>query len=192
MPIWEEIIVEKLKALTEEMEKLEVLINKLLTEEPSYQFAIDSAGRLKTVIDVNPTVILTTGTSRIGYVPITDRLLAIPYTDSTSTLAANASYTGTSRDTQIDSASPFSFLRKFSAHAVSDQAGTLIVQESPDNTTWVTVKNIATSQLNNPDGSAIQVAFINHDVILRYVRVAYRNGGTAQTTFRLSSRLGCI
>jgi hypothetical protein len=133
---------------------------------------------------------LAAGTNRIGIVVPSARLLATPYTDSTTALGANANFTGTSRDTQISSSSPYDHLAFINAHAVSDQAGTLMIQESPDGSTWVTVRSQATAAVTNPDGSTVQVAIIQqHAVTLRYVRVAYRNGGTAQTSFRLSSRV---
>lgn len=136
---------------------------------------------------------LASGTNRIGTVVPRAQLLATPYTDSTTALGANASFTGTSRDTQISSSSPFDHLAYINAHAVSDQSGTLMIQESPDGSTWVTVRNQATAALTNPDGSTVQVASIlGHQVTLRYVRVAYRNGATAQTSFRLSSRVYAI
>ncbi|MEM2971506.1 MAG: hypothetical protein QW270_03690 [Candidatus Bathyarchaeia archaeon] len=136
---------------------------------------------------------LPAGTNRIGIIVPSARLLATPYTDSTTALGANASFTGTSRDTQISSSSPYDHYAFINAHAVSDQAGTLMIQESPDGSTWVTVRNQATQAVTNPDGSTVQVASIQqHAITLRYVRVAYRNGGTAQTSFRLSSRVYAI
>jgi len=138
-------------------------------------------------------VIHMAGTNRIGIVLPSARLLALPYTDSTTTLGANASYIGTSRDTQLSSSSPYDHLAFINAHAVSDQPGTLMIQESPDGSTWVTVRNQPTQALTNPDGSTVQVALIEqHAITLRYVRVAYRNGSTAQTSFRLSSRVYAI
>ena len=138
-------------------------------------------------------VMISSGNNRIGMVLPTARLLALPYTDSTTALGANASYTGTARDTQLSGSSPYDHLAFINAHAVSDQAGTLMIQESPDGSTWVTVRNQPTQALTNPDGSTVQVALIEqHAVTLRYVRVAYRNGSTAQTSFRLSSRVYAI
>lgn len=133
------------------------------------------------------------GANRIGIVLPTARLLATPYTDSTTPLGANATFIGTARDTQVAGGNPFDHFAYINAHAVSDQPGTLMIQESPDNSIWVTVKNAPTQQVTNPDGTTVHVAIIErHHITLRYVRVAYRNGATAQTSFRLSSRVYCI
>ncbi|MEM2631352.1 MAG: hypothetical protein QXE00_02160 [Candidatus Bathyarchaeia archaeon] len=143
-----------------------------------------------TGIPIIPVTALKDGTNRIGIVAVNARLLSTPYTDSTTALGANASFIGTSRDTQISSSAPYDYYAFINAHAVSDQPGTLMIQESPDGSAWVTVKNAATQQLTNPDGTTVYVALIEgHKITLRYVRVAYRNGGTAQTSFRLSSRV---
>ena len=142
---------------------------------------------------VNVASALPTGANRIGIVLSVARLLATPYTDSTTALGANASFIGTARDTQISSSSPYDHHAYINAHAVADQPGTLMIQESPDNSIWVTVKNAPTQQVTNPDGTTVHVAIIErHHVTLRYVRVAYRNGATAQTSFRLSSRVYSI
>jgi len=139
-----------------------------------------------------PVIPLST-THRVGIFLPSARLLATPYTDTTTALGANASYTGTARDTQISGSSPYDYFVYINAHAVSDVSGTLMIQESPDGSTWVTVRNEPTSAVTNPDGTTVQVAAIHmHPVTLRYVRVAYRNGATAQTSFRLSSRVFAI
>lgn len=112
-------------------------------------------------------------------------LLATPYTDTTTALGANASYTGTARDTQLDSSSPYCYLGFIRAAALADQPGTLYIDESPDNTIWVLgVRSVAVS--------ANTVAIIEHKPIYRYVRVRYVNGATAQTSFRLWSRVGGV
>jgi hypothetical protein len=135
---------------------------------------------------------LASGTNPIGYVRGTrEKLMASPWTDTTTTLSANTSYTGTSRDRQIDSTN-YEYYAYFMAEAIADVSGTLIIQESPDGSTWVTVASVATQAVTNPDGTTMQVARIIHKCIYRYVRVAYRNGATAQTSFRLASALGTV
>jgi len=166
----------------------------VLYAEPISSWIVSSTGSTSGNISlpVNITSIQT-GSNRIGIVLPTARLLATPYTDSTTPLGANSSFIGTSRDTQINSSSPYDHHAFINAHAVSDQPGILIIQESPNNTDWVTVKNTQTEQLVNPDGTAIYVARIErHPVTLRYVRVAYRNGPNTQSMFRLSSRVYSI
>ncbi|MEM2936827.1 MAG: hypothetical protein QW231_06600, partial [Candidatus Bathyarchaeia archaeon] len=133
------------------------------------------------------------GTNRIGVVCTMARLLATPYTDSTTPLEANGSFLGVSRDTQLTASMPFDHFAFINAHAVSDAPGTLILQESPDGSAWVSVLSKATESVTNPDGTTVQVARIERfPVTLRYVRVAYRNGGTPQGSFRLSSRVYCM
>lgn len=128
---------------------------------------------------------LQSGANRIGYVGVVEKLLATPYTDTTTALGASASFTGTARDTQVDSSSPYCFLGFIRAAALADQAGTLFIDESPDNTTWVLgVKSASVS--------ANAVAILEHKPIYRYVRVRYVNGATAQTSFRLWSRVGGV
>jgi len=130
------------------------------------------------------------GTNRIGIVATNPRLLGLPFTDSVTPLAANASFIGTARDTQISNSSPYDHLAFINAHAIADVPGTLIIQESPDGTSWVSVKSLDTISVKNPDGTTVYAALIEgHKVTLRYVRVAYLNGATAQTSFRLSSRV---
>ena len=113
-----------------------------------------------------------------------EKLLAAPWTDTTTPLGANASYTGTARDRQIDS-SVYVYYSRFVVRSLADQPGTLHVDESPDGTTWVlSVKSV--------QATANTVAEIVHEPVYRYVRVRYVNGATAQTTFRLWSKLGTI
>jgi hypothetical protein len=128
---------------------------------------------------------LQTSGNRIGFVGVVERLLATPYTDTTTALGANASFTGVARDTQLDGSSPYCYFGFIRAAALADQPGTLYIDESPDNSTWVLgVKSVAVS--------ANTVAIIEHKPIYRYVRVRYVNGATAQTSFRLWSRVGGV
>lgn len=133
---------------------------------------------------------LPSSSNRIGVVVPTQRLLATPYTDSTTALAANTVFTGTARDCQISTSSPYDHLGVVQAFSYADVAGTLFVQESPDNTTWVTVERIDAVSIVDTDGSTARfIATVNHKVTLRYVRLVYRNGAAIQTVFRLSSRV---
>jgi hypothetical protein len=168
-------------------EKLRDELVDFLMRSPLAKMQLDTSQRARVYVESMGS--LPSGSNRIGYVGVTQKLLSTPYTDTTTALDANATYIGTSRDTQIDSSSPYCYYGTIVAHAVSDQAGTLMIQESPDGSTWVTVRNVATSSLTNPDSTTVQVAYIEHKIALRYVRVAYRNGATAQATFRLSSRV---
>jgi len=158
-----------------------------LMQSPLAKMQLDTSQRPK--VNVDSMIALPAGGNRIGYIGVTQKLYGVPYTDTTTSLGADATFIGITRDTQIDGSSPYCYHGTIIAHAVSDQAGTLMIQESPDSSTWVTVRNAPTSSLTNVDGTTLQVAYIEHKVVLRYVRVAYRNGSTAQTSFRLSSRV---
>lgn len=95
------------------------------------------------------------------------------FTDSTTPLAGNASFTGTTRTTDTFS--------RFRAKVVADQAGTLFIDQSIDGSTWDNTISTPISA-NNP----IVIESICTDL---NTRVRYTNGSSAQGTFRLSSAL---
>ena len=96
------------------------------------------------------------------------------YTDSSTNLASAATFTGTSRD---GGATPA--YNMFVASAVSDQAGTLKIQKSTDNTTWRDAVTVAVAAGVPQELTAKCTA--------RYYRVLYTNGATPQTLFSLTS-----
>ncbi|MCL0079145.1 hypothetical protein M1O56_05750 [Dehalococcoidia bacterium] len=59
----------------------------------------------------------------------------------------------------------------------ADQAGTLFVEQGPDNVNWDVVDSYAVSA-NTGVGFSIEK-------VAEYIRVRYVNGGAAQTVFRL-------
>lgn len=161
----------------------------VLYAEPAGTWVSVGSGSTSDKISLPVNLVGVTSPQRACFVtPFAERMMAEPYTDSTTPLGANASFIGTSRNTHVtNQGEHHEFIN---AHAVSDQPGTLMIQESPDNSTWVTVKNVQTQQLTNPDGTQVYVALIEaHHITLDYVRVAYRNGANPQTTFRLSSKV---
>jgi len=119
-------------------------------------------------IPANQVAAVTTVTANIGTSGITT------YTDSSANLAASGVFTGTARD--AGSTPGYSI---FAVNANSDQAGTLYIQKSTDNTTWRTAKQVAITA-----GSA---ADIEIRVTTRYNRVYFVNGSTAQAAFLLTS-----
>jgi hypothetical protein len=126
---------------------------------------------------------LASGTNPIGYVRGTrEKLLAAPYTDTTTALGANATFTGTSRDRQIDGTN-YEYYKRFVVRSLADQPGTLYVDESPDGSTWI-------NGVKSANASANVVAEIVHEPIYRHVRCRYVNGPTAQGSFRIWSKLG--
>ncbi|MEM2386089.1 MAG: hypothetical protein QXO67_03810 [Candidatus Bathyarchaeia archaeon] len=120
------------------------------------------------------------GAGNSATVNVAVRVREMPYTDTTTPLGANATYTGASRDTFISTNFPYPRYALFMACALADQAGTLYIDESPDNTTWINGVKSASVAANTP-------TILEHKPIYRYVRVRYVNGATAQTSFRLWS-----
>ncbi|MBP2656015.1 MAG: hypothetical protein H6Q73_3584 [Firmicutes bacterium] len=98
------------------------------------------------------------------------------YTDTSTALAASATYTGTSRDTGSTG-----LYSKFRARAYSDQAGTLYIDQSKDASTWYSTTSASVT--------AASAKLIEETIVARYVRVRYVNSTTAQTTFELVSVL---
>ena len=88
---------------------------------------------------------------------------------TTATLGANASVTLGSWD-----ALNYKYIN---ISVFADQAGTLYIEQSPDNTNWDISESISVSA---NVGQAI-----SREIVARYVRVRYVNGATAQTKFRL-------
>jgi hypothetical protein len=112
---------------------------------------------------------------------IYQRAMSTPYTDSTTPLGAGATFTGTSRDVQY-SATSYIYFDGIRAVVTADQAGTLYIDESPDNSTWILgLASVAVG--------ANEVKTLSHKVTCRYVRVRYVNDGSAQGTFKLYSRV---
>ena len=101
------------------------------------------------------------------------------FTDSTTALAANATFTGTSRDTGATGSNS-----KVRARAYASHPGTLYIDQSWNGTTWRSTDSIAVG--------AEETKFLEAKIVARYVRVRYVNGATAQTAFELISALAGI
>ena len=119
----------------------------------------------------------------IGSVNISDTDISLPIDKQviyrtqvltmTTPLDASASYTSQSFDAIT--------FRRITGRVYADQSGTLELQHSDDGTTWDTLTSVSVTA-----GTA---AKFDEPIYLRYVRVRYTNGATAQTTFRLSAYL---
>ena len=101
------------------------------------------------------------------------------FTDSTTALAASASFTGTGR---ANSAAQLEF---FSATAFSDQAGTLFIEQSLD--TGATYQPILSQAVAAGGAANLTVRMCGAVGAATLYRVRYVNGATLQTVFRLSS-----
>lgn len=131
-------------------------------------------------------VALTAATVRAGFVAGA----AIWYDDSATALAANASFTGTSRDltataTATAMANAATYVKEVRVSAESDQSGTLWVEFSRDNTNWRRAKSAATAAV----AGGGQFAEIVFRPSWRYMRVGFTNGATLQGRFAINSML---
>lgn len=129
---------------------------------------------------------LVASTARIGSVGSS----GIWYDDSSTTMTANQSFTGTSRDITVTAsatgwANAGTFGQELVVSAESDVAGTLWLEVSRDNTNWRRVKSISTSAITGGG----QYAEIVHRPSWRYARVGYTNGATGQARFTIGSFL---
>ena len=93
------------------------------------------------------------------------------HASTTTALAANASWTSTSEEI-------LNFGR-ITGTVFADVAGTIYVEQSPDNTNWDVVDSWSVTA-NTGMGFSVEL-------VGRYVRVRYANSATAQGTFRLFS-----
>jgi hypothetical protein len=110
------------------------------------------------------------------------------YDDSSTVLAANATFTGTSRDLTVTAtatamANAATYAKEVRVSAESDQSGTLWVEYSRDNTNWRRAKSVATAAVTG-GGQFAEITFLPS---WRYMRVGFTNGATLQTRFTINS-----
>lgn len=101
------------------------------------------------------------------------------FNESTTALAGAATFTGTSRDVGIAAGTVQPYV-DFNAAAFADQAGTLRIEMSNDNTTW----RRATADTSV---AANAVVTLTVPVVTRYYRAVYVNGATLQGAFMLNT-----
>jgi len=126
------------------------------------------------------TAILTKLESEVA-VSVDDAMIVIPtdaqgvkrtkHVETTTNLAANATYTGATIYTSTE--------RRIVGIVSANQAGSLYVESSTDGTNWYSVfkQDIAA---NTPFGFDVPC-------YTEYTRIKYTNGNTAQTAFRLAA-----
>ncbi|AVX21588.1 hypothetical protein SAMN02745885_01663 [Carboxydocella sporoproducens DSM 16521] len=100
------------------------------------------------------------------------------YTDSTTALAASATYTGSTRDLGTDGNNYPAFAI---ARAYADQPGTLYIEQSRDGTIWRSAVGDSIAL------AAGETRTLTVRLLARYWRVKYVNGATAQGSFELIS-----
>lgn len=101
------------------------------------------------------------------------------FADSTTVLAAGATFNGTARDSGNNAGAAGAGWSRFRVFAFSDQVGTINVQQARISGTWFTTLSQAVG--------ASAATIIESIVTLRFLRVQYVNGATLQTQFELDS-----
>ncbi|MDZ7920740.1 hypothetical protein [Rhodoferax sp.] len=129
---------------------------------------------------------LNAGTARVGFTAAP----GVWYDDSSTVLAAAATFTSASRDltltaTATQFANASTFAKEVRVSAESDQSGTLWMEVSRDNVNWRRVKSVPTAAVTGGG----QYAEIVHRPSWRYARFGFTNGATLQTRFSIGSIL---
>ena len=124
------------------------------------------------------------GTARMGFIAGA----GIWYDDTSTLLASNATFTGTSRDATVTAtatafANAATYAMEVRVSAESDQSGTLWLETSRDNSNWRRAKSVATAAVTGGG----QFAEIVHRPSWRYWRVGFTNGATLQTRLTVGS-----
>lgn len=101
------------------------------------------------------------------------------YNESVVAQAASATVTGTSRDVGVAAAAVHRY-SAFNASAFADQAGTLRIEVSNDNTTWRRITADTAVAANT-------AVILSVPIMTRYHRAVYVNGATAQGAFMLNT-----
>ncbi len=102
------------------------------------------------------------------------------FNETTTNLAASATFTGTSRDCGGTSATNITMYAAFNAVAFSAQAGTLRIEMSNDSSTWRSASGDVAVAANVPVTLSVPVT-------TRYYRAVFVNGATAQTAFMVNT-----
>jgi hypothetical protein len=105
---------------------------------------------------------------------------SVYWTETTTALTANGTFTGTSRDAYgVGTAAGVSQFAYFNVAYYSDQAGTAYIDYSTDGSTWTLM---ATSAL-----TAASSIILSVPVNAQFFRARYVNGATNQATFVVRS-----
>jgi hypothetical protein len=120
---------------------------------------------------------LGSSSSRVGFLAAA----GIWYDDTSTAIAANATFTGTSRDaTAVVAATAFAtastYAKEVRACAESDVTGTLWLEASRDNSNWRRIRSVATSAITG-GGFAAELTYLPS---WRYWRIGFTNGAVAQ------------
>jgi hypothetical protein len=160
---------------------------------------------LRTNGAINPLPVQTQGTVPVSLATNTPALAAgtnraaflagaaIWFDDSSTNLASNATFTGTSRDLTVTAtatamANAATYAQELVVSAESDVTGTLWLEVSRDNTNWRRIKSLATTAVT---GGGFYAEIV-HRPSWRYARVGFTNGAGAQARFTINSILKAI
>jgi len=130
---------------------------------------------------------LAASTARIGFITSA----GVGYDDSSTVLAANATFTGTARDITVTASgtgfnNASTFPKEVRISAESDQAGTLWLEVSLNGTSnWRRIKAVPTAAV----AGGGQYAEIIHRPSWRYMRAGFTNGAAPQARFSISTFL---
>lgn len=101
------------------------------------------------------------------------------YNDSSTAQAASTTLTGTARDVGAAASTNHRY-SAFNAMAFADQAGTMRIEVSNDNTNWRRATTDTAVAANTP-------VILSIPIMTRYHRVVYVNGAAAQGVFMLNT-----
>lgn len=100
--------------------------------------------------------------------------------ETTTNLAASATYTGATRDLGSTATGRTTLIRPVVLHTAGSNPGSLVLQESTDGTTWRETRRV-------PVPSDASYRTFEFPIHLRYYRFLFINGATAQTAFFLQA-----
>lgn len=101
------------------------------------------------------------------------------FNESVTAQAISATVTGIARDVGVAAAAGHRY-SAFNAQAFADQAGTMRIEVSNDNTTWRPITATVAVAANTP-------VILSVPIMTRYHRAVFVNGAVAQTVFMLNT-----
>lgn len=109
---------------------------------------------------------------------------SIFFNETTTNLAAGATFTGTSRDTGVAAGAVHRY-NMFYGYALASHPGTFRIELSNNNTNWFAATD------NMPVAANVPM-WISTPIATRYHRVVFINGATAQTSFIVNSAYNAV
>lgn len=145
---------------------------------------VQGSAQYETAIATN--TVLASSSSPIGMVNQT----GVMWLESSTVLAANATFTGTARSTGITSGTNYAsnaiHAGQIVAYARSDQTGTLILEGGWEAGAMHAIREVTTAQNGTGTDFTAEIAI---PVATRQYKVLYKNGATLQTRFEVNLKL---